>query len=263
MLDVSLDTMGMLAACGAMAGLSIEGAVTLFDRDLLRNMPLATVVAPQGIRQGEQALEATLNIVGGKTISRTVRGGEIACLPLPQGKRAQLALRPAGGVRVGQSQAGAELHTELDAVRGSALGIVIDARGRPLSLPERDSERMGVLWEWMVALGAERGASPYGARTMVLEPTPIVESAQVPVAPTPNRQGILKRVGIEQPQPPASEVASGSTGGKRISLAELAAQEQTKQPSAPAPSNEPVNDMAKLRETVESPAKKGWFGRKR
>jgi hypothetical protein len=261
MLDVSLDTMGMLAACGAMAGLSIEGAVTLFDRDLLRNMPLATVVVPAGVRQGEQALEATLSIVGGKTISRTVRGGEITCLPLPQGKRAQLALRPAGGVRVGQSQAGAELHTELDAVRGSALGVVIDARGRPLPLPERDSERMGLLWEWMVALGAERGASPYGARTTVLEPAPIVESVQAPVAPTPNRRGILDRVGGEQP--PASEVASGSTGGKRISLAELAAQEQPKQPAPPPPSSGPANDMAKLRETVEAPEKKGWFGRKR
>jgi hypothetical protein len=263
MLDVSLDTMSMLAACGAMAALSVDGAVTLFDRDLLRNMPLATVVVPHGMRPGEQAVEASLSIVGGRTITRTVRGGEITSLPLPQGKRAQLTLRPASGVRVGQSQAGAELRTDLDTVRGSALGVVIDARGRPLSLPERDTERMALLWEWLVALGAERGPSPYASRTVVLEPpAPAASAPAAPAAaPAPGKRVALDQLRAAE-QPATSEVATGAGAGKRISLAELAAQEQAAQEPPPAPSG-PMNDMAKLRQTVETPQKKGLFGRKK
>lgn len=261
LLDVSLDTLGMLAACGALASLSVDGAVMLFDRDLLRNVPLATVVVPLGARPGEMAVEAELKVVGGKTTTHTVRGGEIACLPLPQGKRGQLVLRPASGVRVGQSASGVELRTELAELRGSALGVVIDARGRPLALPESIAERSAKIWEWLVALGVERGPSPYRASSLPLDVLPAAVADLVPastaaVMPEPSKRVAQPEVAAKQPTSPSV------SAGKRISLADLAAEEARIQPPEP-PTSSPANDMDKLRQTVEAPKKQGLFGRKK
>jgi hypothetical protein len=38
--------------------------------------------------------------------------------------------------------------------RSGELGVLIDARGRPLSLPERDAERIPAVARWHAALGA-------------------------------------------------------------------------------------------------------------
>ena len=38
--------------------------------------------------------------------------------------------------------------------RSGELGVLIDARGRPLSLPERDGERIPAVARWHTALGA-------------------------------------------------------------------------------------------------------------
>jgi hypothetical protein len=37
-------------------------------------------------------------------------------------------------------------------VEGGVVGIIIDARGRPLALPEDDTERRRKLVDWMIAL---------------------------------------------------------------------------------------------------------------
>jgi hypothetical protein len=41
---------------------------------------------------------------------------------------------------------------ELD-VNGSSLGIVIDARGRPLNLPDDGNQRRALLKKWQAAVG--------------------------------------------------------------------------------------------------------------
>ena len=42
--------------------------------------------------------------------------------------------------------------------RSGALGVLIDARGRPLSLPARDSERIPAVSGWHEAVGATAAA---------------------------------------------------------------------------------------------------------
>jgi hypothetical protein len=54
-----------------------------------------------------------------------------------------------GDVEVAVSGAGVRGHG-----RSGELGILIDARGRPLSLPERDGERIPAVTRWHAALQA-------------------------------------------------------------------------------------------------------------
>lgn len=161
-LDIYLDTLGLIPACGALARLETDAAVTVFDRDILQNAPLATCIIALGDgRIGKIALEAELIPVHGEPKKVSVRHGEITYLPLYPGNKAQIIIRPSAGVRIGNNPPGAEVKSNIAAINGSHMGVVIDARGRPLAIPGDNKRRRAQLWEWLAAIGAVEGPSPY------------------------------------------------------------------------------------------------------
>ncbi|NJP06083.1 MAG: hypothetical protein HC837_10910 [Chloroflexaceae bacterium] len=218
-LDLHLDKLGLLNACGTLAQIDQESAVTLFDRDALHNVPLATCVVAIGSgKPGQVALEAELVQAGGAsgTINRgtqrvKVHHGQIVRLPLDQGARAQLTLRPAGGVRIGSNAPGSEVRSDSAAISGSALGVVIDARGRPLRLPDQETQRQAQLWEWMVALGAQRGPSPYVQLPEKGRGSQIVAAPQIEVV-RPDHSG---KTAAAAPTKPDSSAESPPSRNKR------------------------------------------------
>ena len=257
-IDVYLDTLGLLPAGGALAGLSADAAVTVVDRDLLRNTPLANVVVTLGdARPGETVAEVELSVVGGGVERRVVRYGEIVRLPLAPGRFGRLTLRPAGGIRVGSAAPGEAVSSEGGDVPGSALGVVIDARGRPLALPADGRQRRVQLWNWLVALDAERGDNPYEAQEAApaAEPAAAMEQAPPPVP-------AVARPAEPLEAPPTGEVVStGAAGGRRIALDELMAKEQRSAP--PPPPTSVDSDLDALRQSVEEPKRRGLFGRRK
>lgn len=276
LLDIYVDSLGLLAAAGAIAPLNADAAVTLCERDFLRNTPLAKCIIAQGDgRVGDIALEAELTSARGKTQHVSVRYGEIARLPLDQGSRGQITLRPAPGVRIGAHAPGTEVSSDMAAIEGSALGVVIDARSRPLT-PTRDGAQRNALWTWMQTLGAMRGPNPY-QDMVVPEPTPAIVVPEMPASEAPTVQ-MPSASSTESPTatmpilPPVVGMSEVSTSeepqrGRRISLDELAQQEararsSEEPPAASAPKNL-ENDLAQLRQTVEAPKKRGLFGRKK
>jgi hypothetical protein len=234
-IELHLDTLGLMGACGALAFTSPDAALTLFERDLLNNMPLATCVVPLGSgRTGETAVEVELKVVGGGAQRISVPHGQIGRLPLAPGNSATLTLRPSSGVRIGRNAPGEAAPSDPGKIRGSALGVIIDARGRPLRLPETPIERQQLLWDWLVALGVESGPLPYAAA----EP--------------------LSEVVI----PPTTPLTNGN-----IAFVEAPASTKTTQPlvlpsTPPSPASDELDSLAKLRQTVEAPKKRGIFRRK-
>jgi hypothetical protein len=217
-IDIHLDPLGLLTACGALAFANPEAALALFEHDLLSNTPLATCVVALGEGQiGTIAVEAELRIANQEPITISVSHGQIARLPLEIGQRGQLVLRPTSGVRIGRNTPGAEVASEVGALAGSALGVVIDARGRPLHLPEDFAQRQQVLWDWMVALGVENGPLPYETTAPAPDLTPQILPIFVP------------------------------------------ATEASLTPDAVAT---PESDLARLRQTVAEPKRRGLFNRK-
>jgi hypothetical protein len=260
--DIYLDSLSLLPVAGALAGLDPDAAVTVVDRDLLRNTPLATVVVPLGEgRAGETAVEVELAVVGGATERRAVRHGEIARIPLSQGRFGRLTLRPAGGVRIGGAAPGEAVSSEGGDVAGSALGVVIDARGRPLPLPEDARQRRARIWEWLVALGVEQGQHPYADAEPAAPPAAPPEPVPAPAAPRPSSPASEPLVAAA-PAVTIDEIVAGETPakGKRISLDDLKNQEA---PPPPPPSVGVGGDLDALRQTVEEPKKRGLFGRRK
>lgn len=179
-LDLHLDKAGLMPVAGALAKLSSDAALTLFERDLLNNTPLATVIVALGEGAvGKPALEAELTDSYGKRQLVRIAHGQIVRLPLAPGVRGQIRLKPSGGVRIGNNEPGAAVASEVGVLEGSLLGVVIDARGRPLRLPKDETQRQQLLWEWLVALGAAKGASPYTG--MPLSNVPTIEASTVAV----------------------------------------------------------------------------------
>ncbi|HSH79600.1 MAG TPA: glutamate mutase L [Herpetosiphonaceae bacterium] len=184
--DLYLDSLGLIAAGGALAHVHAGAAADLIEQDALNNGPLATVVAPDGtIEPGSAVLDVELTRSGGETQRASVSGGEILRLALPRGQRGTLRIRPAPGISIGDNAAGAEVLSDEAAIAGSALGIIIDARPRPLRLPEDAADRRTMLTRWLEALDALPSTAPgtTGPTTSDVEQTdPESEPAGPPAA---------------------------------------------------------------------------------
>lgn len=246
-LDLYLDSLSLMPVGGALAFLDPDAAVTVIDRDLLRNTPLASVVVPRGEgRSGDVAVEVELSIVGGTTERRVVHHGELVRLPLNPGRFGQLTIKPAADVRIGGAGPGESVATEGGDIAGSALGVVIDARGKSLQLSQSAQQRRARLWSWLVALGVERGDSPYH------EPEP-----HVPVAP-PAEPPVREASTSEQPAstPALADLKANDAlpHGRRVSLDELVGAE-----AEPEQPTELDSDLDALRRTVEEPKRGGLF----
>jgi hypothetical protein len=289
-LELRLDVFGMMAACGVLAHMDADSALTLFERDVLRNVPLASCVVPLGEgKPGDVAIEAELVSRQGGARRVQVRHGEIARLPLPQGAVGQLKLRPAAGVRVGRNEPGAETTSDIGALSGSALGIVIDARGRPLRLPQDSQQRMARLQQWLAALEAKPGEQhtmpPMAEPDMpTFEPIPPApapaasggkpDKQGAPIEPTPEPAEVAEapdafdlpplediaaasqpQAPINEPQPPTSQPASQPQKGRRISLAdeEVPAASEPQPPASQSQKGRRIS-LAELEESAESSA---------
>jgi hypothetical protein len=69
-------------------------------------------------------------------------------IPLEAGKQATIVVEPARGFDCG---AGPGKPVERE-IRGGTVGVILDGRGRPLKLPEQESERRQLLGQWVRAL---------------------------------------------------------------------------------------------------------------
>lgn len=114
---------------------------------------LGTVVAPIGrARFGRRILSVQLERDGGgQDMSGEIRMGQLVVLPLAQGEKARLTLRPERGIDIGfggPGRAGALR------VAGGAIGLIIDARGRPIFLPKDLARRRELNQKWLWDIGA-------------------------------------------------------------------------------------------------------------
>jgi uncharacterized protein (TIGR01319 family) len=140
---LAVDSIFMMPQLGILSTIHPEAATQVFDRDCL--IKLGTVIAPVGTaRDGDEAATVVLN---GETIP--LRYGSLAVRPLGVGEKASVEVRPARGFDAGAGR-GRPLTTT---VEGGVVGLILDARGRPLALPSTDDARIARLREWLAALG--------------------------------------------------------------------------------------------------------------
>jgi uncharacterized protein (TIGR01319 family) len=137
------DSVFMMPHLGVLSTVDPKAAWQIFEKDCL--VHLGTVVAPKGqSKEGTEVMEIKLDMPDGTTINEHVVYGDIKKISLDVGETAKIEIHPKKGMDMGQ---GPNKHME-GVVHGGEVGVIIDARGRPLSLPEKPEERMNKILGW-------------------------------------------------------------------------------------------------------------------
>jgi len=145
---IILDQNNLLPALGAAADISSILPVQALETGAFVN--LATVVSPLSTaRYGTSILKASLRRADGSVSTSEVKQGGLEVLPLRIGEAAELSLQPLRRTDIGRG-AGKKITMKIG---GSALGVVLDGRGRPLELTSDEVRRQELIKKWLWTLG--------------------------------------------------------------------------------------------------------------
>jgi len=141
------DSVFMMPHLGVLSTVYKEAAWNIFDKDCL--VRLGTIIAPIGnATEGDPALDLAFEMPDGSKLDLEINFGEIRRIPLSEGKDARVTISPHKGFDVGSGQR-KTVETEIS---GGVVGVVVDARGRPLILPDEIEKRRRKLFEWISSL---------------------------------------------------------------------------------------------------------------
>ncbi len=147
--NLGLDQNHLASALGVAASLNPILAVQVLDANTFIN--LGTVISPIGFSQlGTPVLRVKMTDSGGRETAVEVKQGALDVIPLPVGQSATLVVQPLHRYDVGMGGPGRGGRLE---VQGGSLGIIIDARGRPLNLSEDPARRRELHKKWLWTLG--------------------------------------------------------------------------------------------------------------
>jgi hypothetical protein len=153
MVEIVLDADGIVAGAGAIGEQSPAMAADAVEMDL--TTPSASVVVVQGSgSEGDLAVRGQLRLANGEVTRFSVPYGSMHRLPLPPGQEATLSLTCESRFSIGASSGPEEVvFGRSTPLRGSEIGVVIDARGRPLQLPPDPGTRTARVSAWLEDLG--------------------------------------------------------------------------------------------------------------
>ncbi len=147
---IALDRNNLAASLGATA--TVAPLLTIQSLDATNFLNLCTVVSPVGqAPYGTQILRVRMTYSDGHETSVDVRHGALAMILLPTGQAGTLHLTPLHRFDVGMGGPGRGGSVK---VMGGIMGVVIDARGRPLRLPADPSSRRELLNKWLATVGS-------------------------------------------------------------------------------------------------------------
>jgi len=146
---VVLDRFQLLPLLGAIAPSLPVLPVHLLETDVYQN--LATVIIPTSpVAAGELILTVEVQKEGGNNFDVEITQSSLKRLVLQVNEPAVLILKPERHTDVGFGGPGIGGRLK---VTGGALGLVIDARGRPIALPEDEEARIALIQRWQWTLG--------------------------------------------------------------------------------------------------------------
>lgn len=141
-----LDEYALAPVLGAVAVTQPIAAVQVLDAGAF--LPLGTVIAPVGrARHGDVIMRVKITFEQGGELDLEAKYGSLEMVPLRIGEKAVVELKPRRGFRVGHTGRAVEVH-------GGAVGLVIDARGRPLRMPANEEACRQLMQQWLWEIGA-------------------------------------------------------------------------------------------------------------
>jgi len=146
--ELAVDSVFMMPQLGVLSEHRPEAALEVFERDCI--VRLGVCVAPVGsARAGEPCV--VVHLEDGR--SAEVAAGSMAVIPLGPGERCEMAVEASGAFDAGAGR-GRRVVRE---VSGGEVGVVVDARGRPLVQPGATDAGRTVRRAWEESLALYEG----------------------------------------------------------------------------------------------------------
>jgi hypothetical protein len=146
---IVLDRHHILSVLGVLAPSLPILPVQVLDSQAFTN--LGTVISPVSSAKDRKTMMVVKVLTESQgAYTAEIIQGTIRRLPLPVGETAKMLLTPTHDTDIGFGGPG--VGGQL-VVRGGVLGIVVDARGRPLCLAEDEESRFEQIRQWLWALG--------------------------------------------------------------------------------------------------------------
>jgi len=143
------DSVFMMPHLGLLSTVYQEAAWQIFDKDCL--VRLGTVIAPRGTAEnGAEVMTVEMEMPDGSTVNETLKFGEIKLIPLATGQEAKVKVTPRRGFQVVPEGEGQNILE--GTAMGGDVGIILDARGRPIAIPAEPEEQRKQMIEWFKVL---------------------------------------------------------------------------------------------------------------
>ena len=135
---MAVDSIFMMPHLGVLAEVNPDAATEVFEKDCL--IPLGTCIAPRGTGKiGAKCFDYSYEGQNG-----TIKVGDLLLLPLSKGTKTTIEIDPAKGFDMGAGE-GKPFKGE---IVGGVVGLLLDGRGRPLALPDKENTRKELLNNW-------------------------------------------------------------------------------------------------------------------
>jgi len=126
---IAVDSIFMMPHLGVLSKINEKAATEVFEKDCLIYLGPCISLTNSG-KHGSHCLDCSITYSDGKKTEESLSFGEIKVFELKEGEKAEVEISPDKKFDLGEGK-GKKLIKE---VVGGVVGLVIDARGRPLSL---------------------------------------------------------------------------------------------------------------------------------
>ncbi len=153
-LTIALDAEGIMGSVGAISTMDPIFARDVIEQDFLVPMATCVVVTGEG-ELGSLAVRGEIKLQDGEVRRFSVPFGNVHLLDVGESEAADVTLTPEPGFAVGAHGAGQVIEFTGDRqLFGGRVGIIIDARGRPINVPDDPESRVALLRAWLSDVGA-------------------------------------------------------------------------------------------------------------
>jgi uncharacterized protein (TIGR01319 family) len=144
--QLTKDSIFMMPHLGVLASVHANAAMEVFERDCL--VRLGWCVAAKGTgKWGKRCF--TYQVSGAVQASGELACGDVALVRVPPEQEVEVVVEPASGFDLGAGP-GKRIARR---IKGGTVGILFDARGRPLTLPESAADRRAAVARWAQTWG--------------------------------------------------------------------------------------------------------------
>lgn len=145
---LAVDSIFMMPQLGVLSTVHPEAATEVFERDCL--IRLGDSIAPVGTgKEGEPCV----NIQFEGDSAQDIPVGKLTLIPIADGESKTVTITPTKNFDMGAGKGKPVTKT----VQGGVVGVIIDTRSRPITIPADQTVRIRKQREWLTALGLSAG----------------------------------------------------------------------------------------------------------